>query len=122
MNMNEIILLLFIGILAGFVSGGLGIGGGLIVVPSLVFLLGFTQHQAQGTSIAFMLPPIGILAFYNYYKSGYVNLKFALILLISFVIGAYLGSLLSVQLPEKILRKIFGAIMLLVSIKMIIGK
>ena len=122
MKVNEIILLLLIGLIAGIVSGTLGVGGGIIIVPALVFIMGFSQHAAQGTSLAFMLPPIGIFAAYTYYKNGYVNIKFALILLIVFVVGAYLGSLISVNLDDKTLRKIFGVFMLAVAIKMIFGK
>ena len=122
MNFTEIIILIVIGVVAGVISGSIGVGGGIVVIPALVFIMGFSQHNAQGTSLAFMLPPIGILAAYNYYKSGYVNLKFALILILAFVIGAYVGSLISVNIPEKILRKIFGIFMLLVAAKMIFEK
>ncbi len=119
MNFTEIIILASIGVVAGIISGSIGVGGGIVVVPALVFIMGFSQHNAQGTSLAFMLPPIGILAAYNYYKSGYVNWKFALIILLAFVIGAYVGSLISVNIPDKILRKIFGIFMLLIAAKMI---
>lgn len=119
MNFTEIIILIVIGVVAGVISGSIGVGGGIVVVPALVFIMGFSQHDAQGTSLAFMLPPVGILAAYNYYKSGYVNWKFALIIILAFVIGAYVGSLISVNIPEKILRKIFGIFMLLVAAKMI---
>ena len=122
MKVNEIVLLLIIGLLAGLVSGTLGVGGGIIIVPALVFFMGFTQHMAQGTSLAFMLPPIGFFAAYTYYKNSYVNIKFALILLIAFIIGAYLGSLFSVNLDAKILRKLFGFFMIIVALKMIFGK
>ncbi len=108
--------------MAGLVSGALGVGGGIIIVPSLIFFLGFSQHMAQGTSLAILLLPTGLFAVLQYYKNGYVDIKVALILMILFVIGAYLGSLLSVNIPDKMLRKIFGIFMLLVSIKMIIGK
>ncbi len=119
MSFTEIIILIVIGVVAGVISGSIGVGGGIVVVPALVFIMGFSQHDAQGTSLAFMLPPIGILAAYNYYKSGYVNWKFALIIILAFVIGAYVGSLISVNIPDKILRKIFGIFMLLIAAKMI---
>ncbi len=122
MEANQIIILLLSGLVAGLASGALGIGGGIVVIPALVFFLGFSQHEAQGTSLFFMLPPIGILAAMNYYKSGYVNIKFAIILIIAFFIGSYFGSLLSVNLPEKILKKMFGILMLFAGFKMIIGK
>ena len=122
MSLHEIIVLIIIGFLAGIVGGSMGIGGGIIIVPALIFIMGFTQHQAQGTSLAVLLFPIGILAVFNYAKNGYVNFKFALVLIIAFVLGSYLGSLISIHLPAKTLKKIFGIFMLVVSLKMILDK
>lgn len=122
MDIGTLMLLIAIGIIAGIVSGMAGVGGGIIVVPVLVLLLGFSQHTAQGTSIFFMLPPIGILAAYNYYKAGYVDIKYALILSAAFIIGGYFGSKISINLAEDTVRKIFGGVLLLVAIKMIFGK
>jgi len=122
MSINEIAILIIIGFIAGIVGGSLGLGGGIIIVPALIFILGFTQHHAQGTSLAVLLFPVGILAVINYTKHGYVNYKFALILMVAFVLGSYFGSVISVHLPAKTLRKIFGVFMLLVSFKMIFGK
>ncbi len=122
MTITELVVLLLTGLLAGFISGSLGVGGGIVIVPSLVFLLGLTQHQAQGTSLALLLAPIGILAVLNYHKSGFINWKYAIILMLAFVMGGYLGSVLSVQLPEKNLKQIFGLLMLVVGTKMILGK
>jgi hypothetical protein len=122
MGIQQIILIIIIGLLAGFVGGSLGVGGGIIIVPALLFLLGFSQHEAQGTYLAVLLFPIGILGVVNYYKHGYVHFKFAAILIIAFLLGSYLGSLLAVNLPDKVLTKIFGIFMLFVSIKMILGK
>ena len=122
MTFQQVLILLIIGLLAGFLSGTLGVGGGLIIVPSLVFILGMTQHQAQGTSLAMMLAPVGIMAAYNYYKGGYVNIKYAIILALAFILGAWLGSIFSVGLSDSILKKIFGVLMLAVGIQMIIGK
>ena len=122
MSINEIILLAAIGFLAGIVGGTLGLGGGIIIVPALVFILGFSQHTAQGTSLAVLLFPIGILGVINYAKNGYVNFKFAAILIVAFILGSYLGSVISVHLPAKTLKKIFGVFLFLISIKMIIDK
>lgn len=122
MSINEVILLIIIGFLAGIVGGSLGLGGGIIIVPALVFILGFSQHYAQGTSLAVLLFPIGILAVINYTKNGYVNYKFAVILMLAFVIGSYFGSEISVHLPEKVLKKVFGIFLLLVSLKMIFSR
>lgn len=122
MGIQQIILIIIIGLMAGFVGGSLGVGGGIIIVPALLFLMGFSQHEAQGTYLAVLLFPIGILGVVNYYKHGYVHFKFAAILIVAFLLGSYLGSLLAVNLPDKVLTKIFGIFMLFVSIKMILGK
>ncbi len=122
MDMNQILLLVGIGLFAGIVGGSMGVGGGIVIVPSLIFFMGFTQHQAQGTSLAVLLFPVAILGVLNYYKHGYVNFKFAIILILAFVIGSYFGSLISVHLPDRVLKKIFGIFMLLVSLRMIFFK
>ena len=122
MNTTQLIVLIIIGLLSGLLSGVLGVGGGIIVIPALVFILGLTQHQAQGTNLAFMLPPIGILAAWNYWKEGHVNWKFAAILAVTFFIGAYFGSLASINMDGKVLKKIFGVLMLIAAIKMIFSK
>lgn len=122
LQLNEMLILVLIGLMAGFVGGTMGIGGGIIIVPALVLIMGFTQHQAQGTSLAVLLFPIGIMAVMTYYKKGYVNLQFALILIIAFILGSWLGSLFAVSLPDKILKKIFGIFMLLISLRMIFAK
>lgn len=119
---NQLIVLLATGLIAGMFSGMFGLGGGLIVIPSMVFLLGMTQHQAQGTNLAFMLAPVGLLAVLNYHKSGYINYKYAIIIAITFFIGAYLGSLWSVHIPSNILKRVFGVVVILIGIKMIFGK
>ena len=120
--MTQLIILIIAGLLAGLLGGTLGVGGGIIVIPTLVLILGFSQHNAQGTALAFMLPPVTLLATLNYWKEGYVNWKFALILSLTFFIGAYLGSMISFNLPEKILRKVFGVFIIAVALKMIFSK
>lgn len=122
MTITQIIILAIIGLIAGIFSGSLGVGGAIIVIPALVFFLGLSQHQAQGTSLAFMIPPVTLLAVINYWKQGYVNWKFAIVLALMFFIGAYIGSLISVSIPEKILKKLFGALLLFVAARMIISK
>lgn len=103
-------------------AGVFGVGGAIIVIPALVFILGLSQHEAQGTSLAFMLPPVGILATWNYWKAGHVNWKFALILSITFILGAYLGSHFSVNVSEKMLRRMFGALIVIIGLRMIFSK
>jgi len=122
MSANEIIILLIIGLTAGVIAGALGVGGAIIIVPALVFFFHMPQHTAQGTSLAILLFPVGILAFLTYYRQGLVNFKVAIIVMLAFVIGGYFGSLLSVHLPEKPLKILFGALMLAAGLKMILGK
>lgn len=122
MSLSELIILLVIGLLAGFTGGSLGLGGGIIIVPALVFIMGFTQHQAQGTSLAVIVFPVAFLGAFNYYRSGYVNIKYVLVLAVAFFVGSYLGSLMSINMPEKILKKVFGFALLALSLKMIFNK
>jgi uncharacterized membrane protein YfcA len=122
MNITQIIILIAIGLSAGIIAGALGVGGAIIIVPALIFFFHMSQHTAQGTSLAILLFPIGILAFLNYYKHGYVDLKVAIIVVLAFVVGGYFGSLLSVNLPDRTLKILFGALMLITGIKMIFGK
>jgi uncharacterized protein len=122
MTITQLILLALIGLIAGLFSGTFGVGGAIIVIPALIYIMGLSQHLAQGTSLAFMIPPVTLMATINYWKNGYVNWKFALVLAVMFFIGAYFGSAISVQLPEKILRKMFGGVLFLVAIKLIFTK
>ncbi len=108
--------------MAGVFSGTFGVGGAIIVIPALIYFLGLSQHQAQGTSLAFMIPPVTLMAALNYSKNGYVNWKFALVLAVMFFIGTYFGSMLSISIPEKILKKMFGGLLLLVALKIIFSK
>ncbi|MDD2198249.1 MAG: TSUP family transporter [Bacteroidales bacterium] len=89
MDISEIVILILTGIVAGIAAGFFGIGGGVVVIPMLIYFFGMTQHEAQGTSLAFLLAPIGILAFINYYKAGHVNLNYAVVLAITFIVGSY---------------------------------
>ncbi len=122
MSATQIIIMASVGLLGGFVSGAFGIGGGIVIVPALIFLAGMTQHEAQGTSLAMMLAPIGILAVFNYYKSGYVNIRFAVILMIAFLLGSYFGSKMAIHIEGKLLRQTFGVLTVLMGLKFIFGK
>ncbi len=122
MSTSVLLILAVIGIITGFMAGMLGIGGAIIMIPALVFFLGLTQQAAQGTSLAVMLPPIGIIAAFNYYKAGQVNIKFALILAATFLVGSYFGSKLAINIPQPVLKKIFGILLLLVAAKMLFSK
>ena len=120
--MSSIILYLILGILAGILSGLIGIGGGVIIVPMLIFLFGFTQHQAQGTTLAMLVPPIGILAAWTYYKQGFVDLRVAALLAAGFFIGSLFGAKFATGLSSVVLEKVFGAALLLISLKMIFAR
>lgn len=111
-----------LGLVAGVLSGLVGIGGGIVIVPALVVLFGFTQHTAQGTTIALMIPPIGILAAWAYYNHGYVDLTAAAIICLGFLLGGYFGAKLAVSLPKFYLEKIFGLTLLLISLKMLLSR
>jgi uncharacterized protein len=120
--MPVVIGLLLLGVISGMLSGLIGIGGGVIIVPALVFLFGFAQPQAQGTTIALLVPPIGLLAAWSYYKHGYVNLPVALLIAAGFIIGSILGAKFAIQIPTKMLGRIFGVVILFVAVKMIFAK
>jgi uncharacterized membrane protein YfcA len=122
MTTSMLLILIVIGIITGIMAGMLGIGGAIIMIPALVFFLGTSQQMAQGTSIAVMLPPIGILAAYNYYKAGHVNITFAIVLAVCFLIGSYFGSKWALNVPQNVLKKIFGILLLLVAAKMLLSK
>ena len=122
MSVSTILIILIIGILTGVMAGMLGIGGGLVVIPALVMIMGMSQQSAQGTSLAMMLPPIGILAAYNYYKAGHVDIRIALLLALAFIAGSFFGSKLAIRIPQETLKKIFGVFLLLVAIKMLFWK
>ena len=120
--MMEIVFLILIGVAAGLSSGVLGIGGGIIIIPGLVYLLGYSQKAAQGTSLGMLLPPIGLLAAINYYNAGYVNIKAAAILVVTFVIGSYFSSKFAVTLPETIIKKVFATFLLFYAVKLFLEK
>jgi len=120
--MNGIWPFLILGLFAGILSGLIGIGGGIFIVPALVFIFGLSQHQAQGTTLALFVPPIGILAAWTYYRQGYVDLKIAALICVGFLFGGLLGAKLAVGLSNRVLEKVFGSALLLMSLKMILGK
>lgn len=124
MTITTILALIIIGLLAGILSGLVGVGGGIIMVPLFVIFLGLTQHNAQGLSLAVMLPPVTFLAVYNYHKAGggSIDWKVALIVSTLFIVGGFVGSKMALQLDQRILKKVFGVMMLVVAIKLIFSK
>ena len=117
-----ITLYLLLGLIAGVLSGLLGIGGGVFIIPALVFLLKFSQQMAQGTTLAMMIPPIGLLAAWAYYKAGFVDIKVAVFMCIGFFIGGFFGAKIATAFSAVTLSRIFGVMMLLVSFKFIFAK
>ena len=119
MDTYTLIVLILIGLAAGVLGGMVGLGGGLIIIPALMMVLSLSAKEAQGTSVAVMLPPIGILAAMNYYKAGYVNMKYALVIAIAFILGGWLGSKLAIGLPDAVVKKVFAGVMVITALKMI---
>lgn len=117
--MQTILLLVLIGVAAGLLSGVVGIGGGIIIVPALVYILGFSQKMAQGTSLGVLLLPVGIVAVMQYYKQGHIDVRSVLYLAGGFIIGGYLGGKLSMNLPDAVIKKIFAGLLIVVAIKMV---
>ena len=120
--MTNNFLYILLGLVAGTFSGLIGVGGGIIIVPALVFFFGLTQHQAQGTTLALLVPPIGILAAWNYYTHGYVDIRIAAFVCLGFFLGGLFGAKIATSISNEHLGKIFGVILILVGIKMILGK
>lgn len=120
--MVNTLLFTLLGLIAGTLSGLIGIGGGVIIVPALVFLFGLSQHQAQGTTLALMIPPIGLLAAFTYYKQGFVDLRIAGLVCLGFFIGGLFGAKLATGLSNIILGKVFGAALLVIAMKMLLTK
>lgn len=122
MTLQIILSLILIGILAGVLSGLVGVGGGIIMVPLLVMFFGFNQHQAQGTSLAVLAVPVTAVAVFNYYKEGQINVKYAAIIAVFFVVGSVFGSKFALTLDQKLLKKIFAVVLLVIAGKMLLDK
>jgi uncharacterized membrane protein YfcA len=121
MTTQTIFILIAIGLLAGILSGFVGVGGGIVIVPGLVYMLGFSQHQAQGTSLFILSMPVVILATINYWKSGNVNWKFGLIIAATFILGGYIGSKLALKISPGLVKFLFGILMAYVSFRLIVS-
>jgi uncharacterized membrane protein YfcA len=118
----SIFLYLLLGLITGILSGLLGIGGAIIIIPSLVLVFSMSQHMAQGTTLALMVPPIGLLAAWTYYKAGFVDLKVAALICLGFFVGGFIGARFVTDIPDLLLRRIFGLVLLLAALKMIFTK
>lgn len=119
MPLSLILGLVLLGLVAGVFSGIVGIGGGIILVPALVYVFGLSQHQAQGTSLGMLMLPVGILAVMQYYKQGFVDYKLVAFIAIGFVVGGYLGGRLAVNIPELLIKRLFALFMIAVAVKML---
>lgn len=111
---------IFLGLVAGALSGLVGIGGGIVIIPALVYIFGLSQQSAQGTTLALMVPPIGLLAAWEYYKNGHVEIKLALFIIVGFVVGSWLSAKVAMGIPAPMLKKIFAGFLLLTAIKMLL--
>lgn len=122
MNFGTILILLAIGLSAGVFGGMVGLGGGVIMIPAMIFFLGLSVQTAQGTSLAVMIPPIGLLAVMNYYKAGQLNFKYAALIAIGFFIGGYFGSKIALSISPEKMKRIFAVALMLIAINMFIKK
>ena len=122
MGLTNVFLYVFTGLLAGLLSGLIGIGGGTIIVPILVIFAGLSQKMAQGTTLALLVPPIGILAAWTYYKQGYVDFSIAALICVGFIFGGLIGAKFATNLSNQTLERIFGIALLIIAIKMIFAK
>lgn len=118
----QVFLYWLVGWVAGVISGLIGIGGGVIIVPVLIFGFGLSQHEAQGTTLAMLVPPVGLLAAWTYYRQGHVNLSIAAFMCLGFFLGGLLGAKLATRLPNVLLEKVFGAALLAIALKMLLSR
>jgi uncharacterized protein len=117
-----VVSFLALGLLAGVLSGMLGLGGGVLIVPALVFVFGMAQHKAQGTTLALMVPPIGLLAAWTYWKQGYVDVKVAALICLGFFFGGLIGAKFAGAINGVLLKKLFGVALMITALKMILSK
>lgn len=115
-------LYLLLGFSTGSLSGLIGIGGGVLITPALVYFFGFSQHSAQGTSLALLVPPISLLGAWTYYSQGYVDLKVAALVCLGFAVGSYIGAQFAVAVPEVLLKRVFGVAMLVIALRMLTAR
>ena len=119
MDIQTIIILILIGVASGVLGGMVGVGGGIIIVPALVYFLGFSQHTAQGTSLGLIMLPVGIFGVMQYYKQGHVDFKVVGILAVGFLTGSYFGSKIALSLSQESIKKLFAVLMIIIAVKML---
>jgi uncharacterized membrane protein YfcA len=119
MEIQTILIIILVGVAAGMLSGLVGVGGGIIIVPALVYFIGFSQKTAQGTSLALIMLPVGILGVLQYYKQGHVDWRIVGLLAIGFLAGSFFGSKLALSISQETLKKVFAVLMIVIAIKML---
>lgn len=119
MDIQTILIIILVGISAGILGGLVGIGGGIIIVPALVYFIGFSQKAAQGTSLGLIMLPVGILGVLQYYKQGHVDFRVVALLAVGFLAGSYFGSKVALNLPQETVKKIFALLMIVIAVKML---
>jgi uncharacterized protein len=119
MDTQTILIIILVGVAAGMLSGLVGVGGGIIIVPSLVYFIGFSQKTAQGTSLGLILLPVGILGVLQYYKQGHLDVKVVGILALGFLVGSYFGSKIALTISQETLKKVFAVLMIAIAVKML---
>jgi uncharacterized protein len=119
MDIQTMLIIILVGIAAGVLGGLVGVGGGIIIVPALVYFIGFSQKTAQGTSLGLIMLPVGIFGVLQYYKQGHVDFRVVGILAIGFLLGSYFGSKIALSLPQETIKKIFAVLMIIIAIKML---
>jgi uncharacterized membrane protein YfcA len=120
--MNLSLAFVTLGLAAGALSGLIGLGGGVLIVPALVLLFGFSQHKAEGTTLALLIPPIGILAVVPYYKHGFVDIRAAALICVGFVFGGWIGGYFAANVPEVILRRIFAGALFVIGGRLLFSR
>ncbi len=118
MEFQQVAIIAIIGAGAGLLSGLLGLGGAIVIIPALVLFLGYSQQMAQGTALMMMVLPVGALAAFQYYQKGYVDIKVALIMAVFFFAGGYFGAKFATQIPQDILKKVFSLLLVVIAVKM----
>ena len=119
MDIQTILIIIIVGVAAGMLGGLVGVGGGIIIVPALVYFLGMDQKSAQGTSLGLIMLPVGIFGVLQYYKQGHVDFRIVGILAAGFLAGSYFGSKIALSLPQETVKKIFAILMILIAIKIL---
>ena len=118
MEFQQVVIIAMIGTFAGLLSGLLGLGGAIVIIPALVLFLGYSQQTAQGTALMMMVLPVGALAAFQYYQKGYVDMKVALLMAVFFFAGGYIGAKFAIQIPQDILKKAFALLLVVIAVKM----